>query len=142
LIGFPLFSRVSPSLAPLRRYIQSKPALPAREKMGRTVPSYRIAIEQELSTWKSFRDALRKEDRELFDSLADQCRLFASAGGMAVRPIVLDSMFMCILLGHQRMISQLSERISQIEDKLRNEPSDSGKITAYTQGADLGGRSS
>lgn len=100
--------------------------------MGRTVPSYRIAIEQELSTWKPFRDTLRKEERELFDELTDQCRLYASAGGMAVRPIVLESMFMCILLGHQRMINEILARIGKIEEKLRNDPPDLGRITAYT----------
>lgn len=100
--------------------------------LGRTVPSYRIAIEQELSSWKPFRDTLRKEDRELFDELTDQCRLYASAGGSAVRPIILESMFMCILLGHQRMINEILARIGKIEEKLRNEPPDPRKIITYT----------
>lgn len=51
---------------------------------------------------------------------------------MAVRPIVLESMFMCILLGHQRMINEILARIGKIEEKLRNDPPDLGRITAYT----------
>jgi hypothetical protein len=42
--------------------------------MGKTVESYRIALEQEISWWNGFARALRKEDREAFEELMDMCR--------------------------------------------------------------------
>ena len=42
--------------------------------MGKTVESYRIALEQEISRWNGFARALRKEDREAFEELMDMCR--------------------------------------------------------------------
>jgi hypothetical protein len=32
--------------------------------MGKTVPSYRMAIESEIHHWKNFRDALRSEEEK------------------------------------------------------------------------------
>lgn len=34
--------------------------------MGRTIPSFRMAIDIEIAKWKPFRDALRKPDKEIF----------------------------------------------------------------------------
>jgi hypothetical protein len=41
--------------------------------MGKTVESYRIALEQEISRWNGFARALRKEDWEAFNELVDTC---------------------------------------------------------------------
>jgi hypothetical protein len=39
--------------------------------MGKTVESYRMALESEISRWNGFDRALRKEDREAFDEELD-----------------------------------------------------------------------
>ena len=39
--------------------------------MGKTVPSYRIALEGEINRWSGFVFALRKPDREVFGELMD-----------------------------------------------------------------------
>ena len=39
--------------------------------MGKTVESYRMALESEISRWNGFARALRKEDREAFDEELD-----------------------------------------------------------------------
>jgi hypothetical protein len=49
--------------------------------VGKTVESYRMTLESEISRWSGFTKALRKSDREAFDELMDMCRSFASAGG-------------------------------------------------------------
>ena len=51
--------------------------------MGKTVESYRMALEDEISRWSGFEKALRIEDKEAFDALMDACRNFASAGSNA-----------------------------------------------------------
>jgi hypothetical protein len=37
--------------------------------MGRTIPSYRIAVEIERTKWKPFRQLLDKSERKMFDEL-------------------------------------------------------------------------
>lgn len=39
--------------------------------MGKTVPAYRMALEEEINRWSGFARALRKSDREAFDELMD-----------------------------------------------------------------------
>jgi hypothetical protein len=39
--------------------------------MGRTVPSFRIALAMEKEEWKPFRNALDKSDRKKFDEMFD-----------------------------------------------------------------------
>ena len=37
--------------------------------MGRTIPSFRMAEAQEFSEWRTFRKALPKKDRKIFDEM-------------------------------------------------------------------------
>ena len=84
--------------------------------MGRTIPSYRMAIDIEIAKWKPFRDALRKPEKDMFENMLLRSKLYASAGGMAVRPVVLEAMYMSILLDHHK---RLLELVAEIE-KLKN----------------------
>jgi hypothetical protein len=47
--------------------------------MGRTIPSFRIALTIEEGEWKPFRNALDKSDRKKFDEMFDIPRLYISA---------------------------------------------------------------
>jgi len=80
--------------------------------MGKTVESYRMALESEISRWNGFDRALRKEDREAFGELMDMCRSFAMAGGNATNPILFEPMVMSILLAQQKRILTLEKRLS------------------------------
>ena len=52
--------------------------------MGKTVPTYRMALEFEIHRWKGFKKALRdKEDQEAFEELMDMCRNNAMASSSA-----------------------------------------------------------
>jgi len=72
--------------------------------MGRTIPSFRIAEAQEVSEWKSFRKALPKEDRGIFDEMLSSARLYTSASSAAVRASKFEGMAMAILFNHYRML--------------------------------------
>lgn len=87
--------------------------------MGRTVPSYRQALEAEIGRWESFRKALRGKDLEAFDKMMNACRIYASAGGMATRPILAEAMFMSILLSQQKELMEIRESIARLEKQLR-----------------------
>jgi len=84
-----------------------------------------VALEEEVKAWRGFQDALRAPDREVFENLLDQCRLYASAGSMAVRPKIIEAMFMTVLFAHHKMLKELSSIIQQIHEEktvLNNEP--------------------
>jgi len=86
--------------------------------MGRTVPSYRQALESEIDRWKSFRKGLRNKDAEAFDRMMNACRMFASAGSMATRPVLLEAMFMSILLHQEKVLAEIRERLDRLEKQL------------------------
>ena len=47
--------------------------------MGRTVPTFRMVLEQEIASWAEFRRALRPDDQENFDQIMNAARLRADA---------------------------------------------------------------
>jgi hypothetical protein len=83
--------------------------------MGRTVESYRMAIEDEIRRWKGFAKALRGEDREAFEALKDACRLYASAGSNTTQPILFEPMVMSILLFQQKKIHRLEKALDALK---------------------------
>ncbi len=85
--------------------------------MGKTVPSYRQALEKEITKWKGFRKALRKRDREAFDEMMNACRKYASAGGMATRPVLIEAMLLSILLAQQRSIQETRKEVEQLRER-------------------------
>jgi hypothetical protein len=87
--------------------------------MGRTVLSYRQALEGEIAKWEGFRKALRADDAEAFDKMMNACRLYASAGSMATRPVLLEAIVMSILLNQEKMIAEIKERLDRIEKRLQ-----------------------
>ncbi len=77
--------------------------------MGKTVESYRLAIEDEIQRWKGFATALRSSDRDAFERLTDACRGYASAGGNATQPVLFEPMIMSMLLSLQIQVQKLQK---------------------------------
>jgi hypothetical protein len=57
--------------------------------------------------WNDFRRALRKEDREAFDSLLNKARLHASASTYAISLDPTESAVLSMLLEHEKEILAL-----------------------------------
>jgi len=85
--------------------------------VGKTVASYRMALDRELQRWSGFARALRKEDRAAFDRMMDACRNYASAGSNATRPVVFEAMAMSILLQQQKTLSRLEKEFDAIREQ-------------------------
>jgi len=85
--------------------------------VGKTVESYRMALEDEIRRWNGFSKALRTEDREAFEALMDACRLFASAGSNATQPILFEPMVMSILLFQQKKLYRLEKALDAIRQR-------------------------
>jgi hypothetical protein len=83
--------------------------------MGKTVESYRMALEDEIHRWSGFEKALRTEDRQAFEALMDACRSYASAGSNATNPILFEPMILSILLSQQVKISRLEKALDAVK---------------------------
>ena len=82
--------------------------------MGKTVPSYRMALEFEIERWKPFRKALQsEEEREAFDWLMDMCRNNAMASGAACNPVIFEPMVMSILLAQRKLLQELEYKLKK-----------------------------
>jgi hypothetical protein len=82
--------------------------------MGRTIPSFRIALEMEKEEWKPFRNALDKSDRKEFDEMWDIPRLYVSAYSNSVQLVLLHPIIIIsILFHHDKQLRNASIRLSK-----------------------------
>ena len=84
------------------------------KELGRTIPSFRIAILLEEKRWKLYRQYLRKKEQKIFKHMFSIAYLFNSASSYAANPIRINPILFSIALYHHKKISSL--------DKNRNEP--------------------
>jgi len=83
--------------------------------MGKTVPSYRMALEFEIDRWKGFSKALTGEgDREAFDELMGMCRNNAMASGNACNPIIFEPITMSILVAQHKRLWELEYKLNEV----------------------------
>jgi hypothetical protein len=85
--------------------------------MGKTVESYRLALEDEIRRWNGFSKALRSVDKEAFEALMDACRSFASAGSNATQPVIFEPMIMSILLFQQEKLLKLEKELNAVKQQ-------------------------
>ncbi|MCK5628111.1 hypothetical protein KAI12_01475 [Candidatus Bathyarchaeota archaeon] len=85
--------------------------------MGKTVESYRMALEHEIRRWKGFARALRSKDRAAFEELMDVCRIFASAGSNSTQPVIFEPMVMSILLFQQKSLLRIEKELNGIKQQ-------------------------
>jgi hypothetical protein len=88
--------------------------------MGKTVESYRMALEDEIRRWKGFEKELRIEDREAFEAVMDSCRSLASAGSNATQPILFEPMVISVLVSQQKRIIRLEKTLDALEQSKPN----------------------
>jgi hypothetical protein len=82
--------------------------------VGKTVESFRAALDREIQRWSGFARALRKDDKIIFYLMMDTCRNYASSGSNATRPIVFEPMVMSILLNQQKTLRKIEKEINVI----------------------------
>jgi hypothetical protein len=79
--------------------------------MGRTIPSFRIVLEEEKADWKPFRNALDKSERKEFDDMWDIPRHYITAYSNSVQLVPLHPIFISILLHHYRQLTEFMEQV-------------------------------
>jgi hypothetical protein len=88
--------------------------------MGRTIPSFRIALGMEKEDWKPFRNALDKKDRREFDDMFDLPKFYISACSNSVQYVRLHPIMMSILLYHYKQLTKCLSDVEQIESTVNN----------------------
>ena len=81
--------------------------------MGRTIPSFRIALEEEITSWREFRGSMGSGSRKSLDDLFNEARKYCSASSNSVRPVKFDGMLMGMLAAHERRLEKLSATMEQ-----------------------------
>jgi hypothetical protein len=84
--------------------------------MGRTIPSFRIASVMEKEEWKSFRRALDKKDRKIFDDMFDISILYNSASSYSAKYVRIHPIFMSIIFHHYKQLSEITEQIKPAKE--------------------------
>ena len=92
--------------------------------MGRTVATYRLALESMAQQWNDFRRALRSGDREAFDALMNRARMHASAATYAISLDPTESALLSMLLEHEKEILAMRK---ELEKKEHGEEQDGGR---------------
>jgi hypothetical protein len=84
--------------------------------MGRTVPTYRMLLEQVIKRWDNYKRALRKGDREAFDRIMNKARMHSSASLFNIHIDPTESMFMSIMLEQEKEIDRLKGREQEVKE--------------------------
>lgn len=87
--------------------------------MGRTVPSFRPALEHEIESWKDFKRALRPEEQKIFDKLMNFARIHADAGSMSARPMLSEILFISFAVEQEKKIEMLEEKVEELEEMIK-----------------------
>jgi hypothetical protein len=81
--------------------------------MGRTIPSWRIVVDEELANMTGFKQFLRVEDRAVFDDLIAQCRLYASAAAVLASCIKEVLLLLSMVFAQHKRPVELEKRIKE-----------------------------
>jgi hypothetical protein len=89
--------------------------------VGRTIPSFRIALAMEKKEWTPFCNALDKNDKKEFDEMWDIPRLYVSACSNSVQLVPLHPIIISILFHHYKELKECISEVEQIiEAKVNN----------------------
>jgi len=87
--------------------------------MGRTVPSFRPALEHEIESWKDFKRALRSEEQKVFDRLMNFARIHADAGSLSARPMLSEILFISFAIEQEKKIMMLEKKVEELEETIK-----------------------
>jgi hypothetical protein len=90
--------------------------------LGRTIPSFRYALDNEASSWVEFRGNLDKSRRSKVDEAFAVARLYVSACSAALQPVVVHSVFMANIFHDYQKLADCIEQVEKITGDKFNEP--------------------
>ena len=83
--------------------------------MGRTIPSWRLVVNDEIERIGRFRSFLRVEDKEIFDDLLRQCQHYPPYASTMASVVKEVPLMFSMLFGQHKMIWELEKRLARLE---------------------------
>ncbi len=77
--------------------------------MGRTVPTFRMLLDEILKELAAFKRALHGEDKVAFDDIMNKARCHSSSSTIAPTLDPMDAMTLSVLIEMQKEINSLKE---------------------------------
>ncbi len=72
-------------------------------------------ITKEMESWRSFENALRAEDRELFREMLRLCYEYAPSMNAKLSPFPSEKVFMSLIFAQHKMIKLLLKEIEELK---------------------------
>lgn len=83
--------------------------------MGRTIPSWRLVVNDEIERIGKFKDFLRIDDKEIFDDLLRQCKHYAPYASTMASVVKEVPLMFSMMFGQHKMIFELEKRLAKLE---------------------------
>jgi hypothetical protein len=81
--------------------------------MGRTIPSWRIVVDEEITRMSKFKQFLGPEDRAVFDDLLSQCKLYAAEAGLLASPVKEVPMLLSMIFAQHKRLAELERQLNE-----------------------------
>jgi hypothetical protein len=78
--------------------------------MGRTIPSWRIIVEQKTAQLSRFKQFLPPEDRVIFEDLLNQCKLYAPQASVLASPVAEVPLLLSMVFAQHKRLTELEKR--------------------------------
>lgn len=86
--------------------------------MGRTIPSFRLALDDEKSEWENYRKHLDRSERKDFDDMFAIPRLYISACSGAVSLVRIHPIFISIIFHHYKELMEIAQQIGIMREQI------------------------
>jgi hypothetical protein len=79
--------------------------------MGRTIPSWRIVVEQKIAEFSRFKQFLGPEDRVVLEDLLNQCKLYAPQASVLASPVAEVPLLLSMIFADHKRLTELEKRL-------------------------------
>jgi hypothetical protein len=88
--------------------------------MGRTLPSWRVVVDQKIAELSRFKQFLGGEDRAVFDDLLTQCKLYPAEAGALASPVSTTDFFW-VPLSSSKPAHEMAPDLEKTEKAIRKD---------------------
>jgi hypothetical protein len=83
--------------------------------MGRTIPSWRIIVEQKIAEFSRFKQFLGREDRVILEDLLNQCKPYAPQASLLASVVAEVPLLLSMIFAQHKRLAGLERSLNQSE---------------------------
>ena len=87
--------------------------------VGRTVRTFRDAVDIEEARWKQFKRTLRPSQKKYFERIFESAMKSADAGTMIVTPRIAEVVLFSAIMELLKELDSLKEKVTEIEHQMK-----------------------